>query len=244
MLMRSVLLPHGCSDVWDGSFLSYKLGLHISIPPLAYLTVAVGRVCYAKHHDGTAYGLWEVGNRWACNPCWSAFWQYLRVYRAIAQFQRLDVAVKIPHKGANIFLLTAACKGSLKLFSVWPLKICKKDFLKNNFNSASIRHHEKDLLSNSSTACGLISWRSVHAEGGIHIFMTIYNWREYIRGDHRVDATDIFQKAKFQKNLRMGKLIFYLLSFVLLIYKWVPACCYKPICCSPQYDIVSKICQE
>lgn len=49
--------------------------------------------------------------------------------------------------------------------------------------------------------------------------MTIYNWREYIRRDHRVDATDVFQKIKFQKHIRMGKLIFYLLSFVLLIYK-------------------------
>lgn len=65
-------------------------------------------------------------------------------------------------------------------------------------------------------------------EGGIHVAMTIYNWREYLRGDHRVDATDVFQKVNFQKHVRIGKLIFYLISFVILIYKWVFSTTWPP----------------
>ena len=49
--------------------------------------------------------------------------------------------------------------------------------------------------------------------------MTIYHWREYLRGDHRVDPTDVFQKADFQKKIFIGKLVFYLISFIILIYK-------------------------
>ena len=56
--------------------------------------------------------------------------------------------------------------------------------------------------------------------GGIQVVMAIYNCRTYLRGDHRVDATDVFQKLGFQKKLRIGKLVFYLATFVLIIYKY------------------------
>ena len=56
--------------------------------------------------------------------------------------------------------------------------------------------------------------------GGIQVVMAIYNCRTYLRGDHQVDATDVFQKLGFQKKLRIGKLVFYLATFVLIIYKY------------------------
>lgn len=59
--------------------------------------------------------------------------------------------------------------------------------------------------------------------GGLHLLVTIYNGRTYLRADHRVDATDVFQKVGFQKKLRTGKLVFYLLSFVLIIYRHASA---------------------
>lgn len=56
--------------------------------------------------------------------------------------------------------------------------------------------------------------------GLFHAGMAAYNGRTYLRGDHRVDATDIFQKVAFQKRLRIGKLVFYLASFILIIYRF------------------------
>ena len=54
----------------------------------------------------------------------------------------------------------------------------------------------------------------------LHAVMLAYNVRIYMRGDHSIDATDIFHKVGRQKNIRIGKLIFYLASLILLIYRY------------------------
>jgi hypothetical protein len=73
--------------------------------------------------------------------------------------------------------------------------------------------------------------------GGIQLCMAIYHWREYLRGDHRVDATDVFQKVGYQKKLRLGKLVFYLVFFILMIYKCGP----YPSPSPPRSSSASKI---
>lgn len=68
--------------------------------------------------------------------------------------------------------------------------------------------------------------------GVLHAGMAAYNGRTFLRKEHRVDATDVFQKVSFQKKLRIGKLVFYLLSFILIIYRQV-SWRSPPVLCPP-----------
>jgi len=103
--------------------------------------------------------------------------------------------------------------------------ICISD-LENDFTNP---HDASDTLNKwalpefvvQSAMVGLLLVSGKWVTGGIHLCMSIFNWREFLRGDHRIDATDAFQKVPYQKKLRLGKLVFYLVSFVLLIYKLV-----------------------
>lgn len=55
--------------------------------------------------------------------------------------------------------------------------------------------------------------------GGLHAAVAVYNVRRYLRGDATLDVTEIFNQVGREKTVRMVKLIFYLLSFVLIIYR-------------------------
>jgi len=125
-----------------------------------------------------------------------------------------------------LFLLCFFLQAGLLGLVMYGL-ICISD-LENDFINP---HDASDTLNKwalpeyvvQSVMTGLLLAFGKWATGGVHLCMAIYNWREYLRGDHRVDATDVFQKVGYQKKLRLGKLVFYLVSFVLLIYKLVAA---------------------
>ena len=53
----------------------------------------------------------------------------------------------------------------------------------------------------------------------VQLPMLIYNVRTYMRKDHLVHATDVFQNVKTEQKLRFGKLIYTILFFVLVIYR-------------------------
>lgn len=118
------------------------------------------------------------------------------------------------------FFLQAGLLG-LVMHGLIVLSDLENDFTNPHDASDSLNGWAVPEFVIQSTMMGLLMICGKWLTGSYHLLMTIYNWREYIRRDHRVDATDVFQKIKFQKHIRMGKLIFYLLSFVLLIYKVV-----------------------
>jgi hypothetical protein len=60
--------------------------------------------------------------------------------------------------------------------------------------------------------------------GALHASLAVYNVRRYLRGDATLDVTEIFNQVGREKTVRMVKLIFYLLSFVLIIYRCGPYC--------------------
>lgn len=55
--------------------------------------------------------------------------------------------------------------------------------------------------------------------GPIHAALAAYSSRRFLRGEATTEATDAFEFAKKEKYIRMYKLIFYLVSFVYIIYR-------------------------
>ncbi len=55
----------------------------------------------------------------------------------------------------------------------------------------------------------------------IHIAVSLYNLRIYLQREHVVDVTEIFRQLPKQKMMRMVKLVIFLFSFVLIIYRYV-----------------------
>ncbi|EFN57271.1 hypothetical protein CHLNCDRAFT_21686 [Chlorella variabilis] len=55
--------------------------------------------------------------------------------------------------------------------------------------------------------------------GGIHLLLLAYHVRQYLRRGHLADVTEIFRQVAPRKRREMFKLAFYLLTFVLAIYK-------------------------
>lgn len=53
----------------------------------------------------------------------------------------------------------------------------------------------------------------------IHICISLYNLRIYLQREHIVDVTEIFRQLPKQKMMRMIKLVIFLFSFVLIIYR-------------------------
>jgi hypothetical protein len=49
--------------------------------------------------------------------------------------------------------------------------------------------------------------------------LTAWNVRTYLREEHRVDVTEVFRQIPREKNIRIAKLVFYLLGFVYFIYR-------------------------
>jgi hypothetical protein len=47
------------------------------------------------------------------------------------------------------------------------------------------------------------------------------NLRTYLRDEHAVDVTEVFRQIPREKNIRIVKLVFYLLAFVYIIYRCV-----------------------
>ena len=57
----------------------------------------------------------------------------------------------------------------------------------------------------------------------IHICISLYNLRIYLQREHIVDVTEIFRQLPKQKMMRMIKLVIFLFSFVLIIYRCASA---------------------
>ena len=57
----------------------------------------------------------------------------------------------------------------------------------------------------------------------IHICISLYNLRIYLQREHIVDVTEIFRQLPKQKMMRMIKLVIFLFSFVLIIYRCATA---------------------
>ena len=72
----------------------------------------------------------------------------------------------------------------------------------------------------------------------IHISISLWNLRTYLQRDHVVDVTEIFRQLPKQKMMRMIKLVIFLFSFVLIIYRcgFLVADIHACSCC---YDVSS-----
>ena len=55
----------------------------------------------------------------------------------------------------------------------------------------------------------------------IHVSISLWNLRTYLQQDHIVDVTQIFRQLPKQKMMRMVKLVIFLFSFVLIIYRYI-----------------------
>ena len=72
--------------------------------------------------------------------------------------------------------------------------------------------------------------------GICHACYSAFNARTFLRGKYMLDVTEIFQAINREKNVRFAKLVFLLLSFVLIIYRCahlsplVPSSCESSRC--------------
>jgi hypothetical protein len=57
--------------------------------------------------------------------------------------------------------------------------------------------------------------------GLVMLTLLAWNVRTYLRDEHKVDVTEVFRQIPREKNIRIVKLVFYLLGFVYFIYRWV-----------------------
>ena len=52
-----------------------------------------------------------------------------------------------------------------------------------------------------------------------HVALALYNGRLWMRHAHKTDVTEIFRQLPREKNIRIAKLVFYLVSFIYCIYR-------------------------
>ena len=52
-----------------------------------------------------------------------------------------------------------------------------------------------------------------------HVALALYNGRLLMRGNHKTDVTEIFRQLPREKNIRICKLVFYLVSFIYCIFR-------------------------
>ncbi|KAI7843681.1 hypothetical protein COHA_002581 [Chlorella ohadii] len=57
--------------------------------------------------------------------------------------------------------------------------------------------------------------------GGLHAVLLAYHVRQFMRRQHLADVTEIFRQVGPRKQREMAKLVFYLLTFILAIYKLI-----------------------
>lgn len=55
--------------------------------------------------------------------------------------------------------------------------------------------------------------------GVVMLVLVAWNVRTYLRDEHKVDVTEVFRQIPREKNIRIVKLIFYLVGFVYFIYR-------------------------
>lgn len=55
--------------------------------------------------------------------------------------------------------------------------------------------------------------------GLVMLVLVAWNVRTYLRDEHKVDVTEVFRQIPREKNIRIVKLIFYLVGFVYFIYR-------------------------
>lgn len=53
----------------------------------------------------------------------------------------------------------------------------------------------------------------------LHLALALYNLRLWQRNKHKIDVTEVFRQLPREKNLRIAKLVFYLVSFIYCIYR-------------------------
>ncbi|PSC73122.1 cornichon-like protein 1 [Micractinium conductrix] len=57
--------------------------------------------------------------------------------------------------------------------------------------------------------------------GGVHAVLLAYHARQYLRRQHLADVTEIFRQVGERKQRETLKMVFYLLTFIVAIYKFI-----------------------
>eukprot|EP00884_Botryococcus_braunii_P003011 jgi/Botrbrau1/12710/Bobra.67_1s0073.1 len=80
--------------------------------------------------------------------------------------------------------------------------------------------------------------------GPVHAAVAAFSMRRYLRGEATSEPTDIWDFAKKDKYIRMYKLIFYLVSFVYIIYRMVESAIHAIDGTPESNKMVHKLLQE
>lgn len=59
------------------------------------------------------------------------------------------------------------------------------------------------------------------AYGALHLLLLGYHVQQYLRRQHLADVTEIFRQVGPRKKREIGKLVFYLVTFIIAIYKLI-----------------------
>ncbi|DBA90400.1 TPA: hypothetical protein ACH3X1_003674 [Trebouxia sp. C0004] len=120
------------------------------------------------------------------------------------------------------FLMQAGLLG-IVMYSLISLSDLENDFVNPHDSSAALNKWVPvEYILNAVLAVFLLvtgKWIAA----SIHICISLYNLRIYLQREHIVDVTEIFRQLPKQKMMRMIKLVIFLFSFVLIIYRCASA---------------------
>ncbi|KAK9809141.1 hypothetical protein WJX72_010007 [[Myrmecia] bisecta] len=118
------------------------------------------------------------------------------------------------------FIIQAALLG-VTMYGLITLSDLENDFINPHDASAGVnRWVVPELIAQGSMSVLLLGTGKWIA-GPLHALLTAFNVRVWMRQEHRLDVTEVFKQLPREKKIRIFKLVFYLVSFVLIIYRLV-----------------------
>ncbi|BDA44050.1 probable protein cornichon homolog 4 [Coccomyxa sp. Obi] len=107
------------------------------------------------------------------------------------------------------------------MYGLIILSDLENDFINPHDSSASLNTWVMPEYIAQAALTALLLFSGKWLSGLVMLLLVAWNVRTYLRDEHKVDVTEVFRQIPREKNIRIVKLIFYLLGFVYFIYRLI-----------------------
>ncbi|KAK9808104.1 hypothetical protein WJX73_006585 [Symbiochloris irregularis] len=107
------------------------------------------------------------------------------------------------------------------MYALILLSDLENDFMNPHDASAGINRWVVPEFVAQSSFAALLILRFEWIAFPLHTALALWNARQYLKKRHKTDVTEIFRQLPREKNMRIAKLAFYLISFIYCIFRVV-----------------------
>ncbi|KAK9916157.1 hypothetical protein WJX75_009511 [Coccomyxa subellipsoidea] len=118
------------------------------------------------------------------------------------------------------FFIQLALLG-MSMYGLIILSDLENDFINPHDSSASLNTWVMPEYIAQGVLTAMLLLTGKWVSGLVMLTLLAWNVRTYLRDEHKVDVTEVFRQIPREKNIRIVKLVFYLLGFVYFIYRIV-----------------------